>query len=528
MIRGAWMYPREDEAVLKICWEPRHSDKPCADSERAQRWRMSLASLLFFTVLLSNHLWLVSAGAKARGNFSYSHQPARGEQANLSLLSRQSFPGEGRGCWDNFLSNSTKSAAHTPHCTGARSSHLDTACTKLHLQRHRGSVAPSSPQTSSSRSYAPSSTSYNQRRNFLKAYFNNFTLSFCDTYTILDLLLGMSNPDSLNCSLENLMEDFVGTAAASSALTDDEVCSNCIQAYQRLDQHAQEKYEEFDFVLEKYLQSGEYSVRSCVGDCKMALLNREDRSHLEEGSRHLRRTRRNKASEGSENPSSARSKKKGKKVGPQGPTGPPGPSGPQGPPGPPGPPGIPGIPGIPGSNAMGPPGPPGPPGPQGPPGNQGPTAGSADRTSPRETQPAVVHLQGQGSAIQVKNDLSGGILHDWSRIAMNHRVFKLHTRSGELEVLVDGTYLIYSQVYYINFTDFASYEVVVDEKPFLQCTRSIEPGKTNFNTCYTAGVCLLKAKQKIAVKMVHADISINMSRHTTFFGAVRLGEAPGS
>ncbi|KAI6078302.1 Ectodysplasin-A isoform X1 [Aix galericulata] len=141
--------------------------------------------------------------------------------------------------------------------------------------------------------------------------------------------------------------------------------------------------------------------------------------------------------------------------------------------------------------------------------------------------PAVVHLQGQGSAIQVKN---GGVLNDWSRITMNPKVFKLHARSGELEVLVDGTYFIYSQVevYYINFTDFASYEVVVDEKPFLQCTRSIETGKTNFNTCYTAGVCLLKARQKIAVKMVHADISINMSKHTTFFGAIRLGDAPAS
>ncbi|KAK2083343.1 hypothetical protein P7K49_038579 [Saguinus oedipus] len=171
-------------------------------------------------------------------------------------------------------------------------------------------------------------------------------------------------------------------------------------------------------------------------------------------------------------------------------------------------------------------------------------------------QPAVVHLQGQGSAIQVKNapillagsiaacqsilhshkdrshlwgpGTGGGVLNDWSRITMNPKVFKLHPRSGELEVLVDGTYFIYSQVYYINFTDFASYEVVVDEKPFLQCTRSIETGKTNYNTCYTAGVCLLKARQKIAVKMVHADISINMSKHTTFFGAIRLGEAPAS
>ncbi|MEE6497159.1 hypothetical protein FKM82_002634 [Ascaphus truei] len=259
----------------------------------------------------------------------------------------------------------------------------------------------------------------------------------------------------------------------------------------------------------------------------MALLNSlsaEDRPHLEEDRPHLRRAKRSKASEGSE--SSTKTKKKGKKVGPPGPLGPQGTSGL---PGPPGPPGIPGIPGIPGTTVLGPPGPPGPPGPQGPPGIQGPT-GATDKTGPRETQPAVVHLQGQGSAIQVKNDLSGGILHDWSRIAMNHRVFKLHARSGELEVLVDGTYLIYSQVevYYINFTDFASYEVVVDEKPFLQCTRSIEPGKTNFNTCYTAGVCLLKAKQKIAVKMVHADISINMSKHTTFFGVIRLGEAPRS
>lgn len=110
---------------------------------------------------------------------------------------------------------------------------------------------------------------------------------------------------------------------------------------------------------------------------------------------------------------------------------------------------------------------------------------------------------------------------------MNSKVFRLHPRRGELEVLMDGTYLIYSQVYYLNFSDFASYEVLVDDIPFLQCTRSIETRKTSFNTCYTAGVCLLKAKQKITVKMVHADISINMSKHATFFGAVRLGEAPG-
>uniref|UniRef100_U3JNL3 Ectodysplasin-A n=1 Tax=Ficedula albicollis TaxID=59894 RepID=U3JNL3_FICAL len=283
--------------------------------------------------------------------------------------------------------------------------------------------------------------------------------------------------------------------------------------------------------------SQERGLGSCCGGSEssfvstskipLALLNffhPEEKLHVGEEGRRVRRNKRSKGSEGPDGPSSVKNKKKGKKAGPPGPNGP---QGPPGPPGPQGPPGIPGIPGIPGTTVMGPPGPPGPPGPQGPPGVQGPS-GATDKASSRDIQPAVVHLQGQGSAIQVKNDLSGGVLNDWSRITLNPKVFKLHARSGELEVLVDGTYFIYSQVYYINFTDFASYEVVVDEKPFLQCTRSIETGKTNFNTCYTAGVCLLKARQKIAVKMVHADISINMSKHTTFFGAIRLGDAPAS
>ncbi|XP_030663190.1 ectodysplasin-A isoform X1 [Nomascus leucogenys] len=276
------------------------------------------------------------------------------------------------------------------------------------------------------------------------------------------------------------------------------------------------------------LEPGEAALPSDSQDGhQMALLNfffPDEKSYSEEENRRVRRNKRSKSNEGADGP--VKNKKKGKKAGPPGPNGPPGPPGP---PGPQGPPGIPGIPGIPGTTVMGPPGPPGPPGPQGLPGLQGPS-GAADKAETRENQPAVVHLQGQGSAIQVKNDLSGGVLNDWSRITMNPKVFKLHPRSGELEVLVDGTYFIYSQVevYYINFTDFASYEVVVDEKPFLQCTRSIETGKTNYNTCYTAGVCLLKARQKIAVKMVHADISINMSKHTTFFGAIRLGEAPAS
>ncbi|XP_051877517.1 ectodysplasin-A isoform X2 [Pristis pectinata] len=218
----------------------------------------------------------------------------------------------------------------------------------------------------------------------------------------------------------------------------------------------------------------------------------------------------------------SKGKGKGKKTGPPGPQGPPGPPGP---PGPQGPPGIPGIPGIPGTAVLSAPGPPGPPGQPGPPGPPGPL-GTSDKAADGQTSMAVVHLQGHDSVIQVKQDLIGGILADWVRSSLNHKVFRLHSRSGQLEVLVDGTYFIYSQVYYINFTDFASHEMLVDDKPFLQCTRSLENRKSKFNTCYTAGVCLLKARQKITVKMTYEDTVVNMSKHTTFFGAVRLGESP--
>ncbi|KAM9539757.1 ectodysplasin-A-like isoform X1 [Oncorhynchus nerka] len=259
---------------------------------------------------------------------------------------------------------------------------------------------------------------------------------------------------------------------------------------------------------------------------RLPLGNSDESSHLKEDRdnavHRTKRSQQNKRLDSESHGNKRKERKKGKK-------GPPGAPGPLGPPGPQGPPGIPGIPGIPGNNAMGPSGPPGPPGPAGPPGPQGPPGlqgPSGGRV--RDSQPAVVHLQGQETTIQVKEDLSEGVLRNWKMISMHHKVFKMHSRSGELEVLVDGTYFIYSQVevYYLNFTDIASYEVMVDKTPFLRCTRSIETGQRKFNTCYTAGVCLLRARQKISIKMVYEDTSISMTNHTTFLGSIRLGDAP--
>ncbi|XP_066505532.1 ectodysplasin-A-like isoform X2 [Hoplias malabaricus] len=205
----------------------------------------------------------------------------------------------------------------------------------------------------------------------------------------------------------------------------------------------------------------------------------------------------------------------------------PGLPGPPGPPGPQGPPGIPGIPGIPGRNDLGPAGPPGPPGPRGPPGPQGP-AGAVEKSKGKEFQPAVVHLQGQETTILVREDLPEGVLKNWKMVSVHHKVFKMHSRTGELEVLMDGIYFIYSQIYYLNFTDIASYEVLVDHSPFLRCTCSIETGQRKFNTCYTAGVSVLHAHQRISIRIVYEDSLISMTDHATFLGSVRLGDAPST
>ncbi|XP_076130789.1 NALCN channel auxiliary factor 2 [Alosa pseudoharengus] len=240
MIRGAWMCRREDDAVVKICCAPKQSDKPCTDSERVQKWRMSLASLLFFTVLLSDHLWLC-AGVKLKskdrsqrrawGNATDGAQPVLG----------------GDKCV--FLSNQTKSAPPTPQCTDPQSrTPLESSCMALYRQKIglMGSFSASAVMSP---------------HMFLE-YFRNFSLSFCDTYSVADLLQGMASPDGLNCSLANVIRELFGGGEE-----DGDLCSACVQAYARLDQHAQEKYEEFDLLFLKYL-SEDYSVRSHTEYCK--------------------------------------------------------------------------------------------------------------------------------------------------------------------------------------------------------------------------------------------------------------------
>ncbi|XP_058010624.1 NALCN channel auxiliary factor 2-like [Ahaetulla prasina] len=247
MPSGAWMQPREHDAAAAALaarlGQPGQPEKPCADSERAQRWRLSLGSLLFFAVLLSDRLWssaMAEPGAALPGG--PRNRSAEGPAP----------PGP-------------------PHCAAAAATaaprpDLSSACSQRRLFQ-QGSLAAFAavPLRLPAAAALAAAAAASPQLDFLEGHFRTFRLPFCDAYTAWDLLLGMAGPESLDCSLSNLLMDFLSAAAGAQR---GEACSSCLEAYQRLDQHAQEKYEEFELLLEKYLQAEDYSVRSCIRDCK--------------------------------------------------------------------------------------------------------------------------------------------------------------------------------------------------------------------------------------------------------------------
>ncbi|XP_073743544.1 NALCN channel auxiliary factor 1-like [Callorhinus ursinus] len=295
MTRGAWMCRQYDDGLKIWLAAPRENEKPFIDSERAQKWRLSLASLLFFTVLLSDHLWFCAEAklTRTRDKEQHQHRQRRQQQqrhrqhepswpallASMGesspaaqahrLLSASSSPtlppspgdGGGGGGKGNrgknnrskalFLGNSAKPVWRLETCypQGASSGQCftvesaDAVCAR---NWSRGVAAAGEEQPVRGTHPAPL---WN---------LSDFYLSFCNSYTLWELFSGLSSPNTLNCSLDVVLKE-------GGEMT---TCRQCVEAYQDYDHHAQEKYEEFESVLHKYLQSEEYSVKSCPEDCK--------------------------------------------------------------------------------------------------------------------------------------------------------------------------------------------------------------------------------------------------------------------
>nr|XP_002713070.2 NALCN channel auxiliary factor 1 [Oryctolagus cuniculus] len=296
MTRGAWMCRQYDDGLKIWLAAPRENEKPFIDSERAQKWRLSLASLLFFTVLLSDHLWFCAEAKLTRTRDKEQQQQQQQQQqrqrqrqqrqrqqepswpallASMGesspaaqahrLLSASSSPtlppspgdggGGGKGARGKskrskalFLGNSAKPVWRLETCypQGASSGQCFT-------------VESADSVCARNWSRGVAAAGEEQQRAAPLWNLSDFYLSFCNSYTLWELFSGLSSPNTLNCSLDEVLTE-------GGEMT---TCRQCVEAYQDYDHHAQEKYEEFESVLHKYLQSQEYSVKSCPEDCKI-------------------------------------------------------------------------------------------------------------------------------------------------------------------------------------------------------------------------------------------------------------------
>ncbi|XP_050805763.1 NALCN channel auxiliary factor 1 [Gopherus flavomarginatus] len=278
MTRGAWMCSRQYDDGLKICFAPRENEKPFTDSERAQKWRLSLASLLFFTVLLSDHLWFCAEAKLTRTRDKEQQQQQQPEYPERQLLSSMGEPSPAAQAAHRLLSSPLPPLPPSPSssCSSGGSSNNNNSNNNNNKAIFLGNstkpfwrLETCYPQSSASgQCFSVEDADSVCRRRWSREQqvtgnhptpswnLTDFYLSFCNSYTLWELFTGLSNPDTLNCSLDVVLE---GEGS----------CSQCVQAYQRYDQHAQEKYEEFEVMLQKYLQSDEYSVNSCPEDCKI-------------------------------------------------------------------------------------------------------------------------------------------------------------------------------------------------------------------------------------------------------------------
>ncbi|XP_062862498.1 NALCN channel auxiliary factor 1 [Trichomycterus rosablanca] len=213
MTRGARTCRQQDDG-LSIRSAPRQDDKTSADSHRAQRWRLRLASFLFASVLLADRLWLCAEAT--RTSSAEAERPDAFRDATdqeYRPLPEHTFL---------FLGNSSRPLRRLEAC-------------------HPDSVSKSCFAVADAKAVCSglSDAEWN---------LSDLYLPFCDSYSLLDLFYGSSSQDNASCGLDMA------------------TCTRCVQDYQSLDRRAQERYQEFELLVQKY-ETDVYSVRTCMDEC---------------------------------------------------------------------------------------------------------------------------------------------------------------------------------------------------------------------------------------------------------------------
>lgn len=235
---------RQHDEGLKFWFAPRENEKPFTEPERAQRWRLSLASLLFITVLLSDHLWFCTEAKLTRTRDKRSDEGLAitdmSEYTNsLHLHQTPASP-------DPYSLLKEKSVIFIGNSTLWR---MDT-CLPDSLSKDCFTFADADAVCLGLSAGGETGTQ--------PAHVNlsDLYLSFCNSYSLLDLFYGFTSVGKLNCTLDVAIQEDQGG------------CKKCVRAYQSLDHRAQENYREFELLVQKY-ETDVYSVRTCMEECKV-------------------------------------------------------------------------------------------------------------------------------------------------------------------------------------------------------------------------------------------------------------------
>lgn len=238
---------RQHNGGLKFWFAPRENEKPFTEPERAQRWRLSLASLLFITVLLSDHLWFCAEAKLTRTRDKRSDEGLAitdmGEYPKS--LHRHHIPTSP----DPYRLTRERDVIFIGNSTLWR---MDTC--------HPRSLSKDCFTFTDANAVCPGLSGGGEKWTQL-AHVNlsNLYLSFCNSYSLLDLFYGFTSPaDDLNCTLDMAIG------------VDQQGCGECVEAYQSLDQEAEKSYREFELLVQKY-ETDAYSVRTCMEECKVGL-----------------------------------------------------------------------------------------------------------------------------------------------------------------------------------------------------------------------------------------------------------------
>lgn len=254
---------RQHDEGLKFWFAPRENEKPFTEPERAQRWRLSLASLLFITVLLSDHLWFCTEAKLTRTRDKRSDEGLAitdmGEYTNsLHLHQTPVSP-------DPYSPIKEKDAIFIGNSTLWR---MD-SCLPDSLSKDCFTFADADAVCLGLSAGGETGTQ--------PAHVNlsDLYLSFCNSYSLLDLFYGFTSVGNLNCTLDVAIHEDQGG------------CRKCVRVYQSLDRRAQENYREFELLVQKY-ETDVYSVRTCMEECKVGPTRRVMHTHTHTGTRARR------------------------------------------------------------------------------------------------------------------------------------------------------------------------------------------------------------------------------------------------